>query len=445
MASNATAVIRAGSQPSSPLRRMTGCHAPATHSWIRPDATTAAWPASAVGRERRAGRGWRKRTAWLARRAGPRLGLDGLLLRKGRVRERLRTSHRREDQEPDARGYRFARHRSGTPAVHVQSAPGAVMDAGPRPGRRASIAAPRAPAVSPLGMMRIGMSACSSRCTGMPARISPRNQAWNAGEASIAPPPTMSASGSNVLTIWSKNSPSAWAWTRKMSRHIASPCSAMPRTFFAASWTSSAASSCPGYFFRNVGSSVFRMAVSEQTDSRSPTRPQLQWGSTSSRPLMRCVGIRTCPHSPPKPARPVDHAAVDDHAAAEARADDRRDRRRRRPAEDVEVAPERAGVAVVQVADGALEPDREVARQIEAGPLRVHEVGRALRAQHARWRWPGQGYRVRPRSPGPARRRPSRPRWPGRRQSAAGRCPAPRRCAPDARTGRRYGSVRRGR
>ena len=52
---------------------------------------------------------------------------------------------------------------------------------------------------------------------------------------SIAPPPTMSASGSKVLIISSKNSPSACAWTRKMSRHIASPRSASPRTFLAAS------------------------------------------------------------------------------------------------------------------------------------------------------------------------------------------------------------------
>ena len=43
----------------------------------------------------------------------------------------------------------------------------------------ASIAAPRAPAVSPLGITWIGMSACSARCAGMPARISSMNQRWN--------------------------------------------------------------------------------------------------------------------------------------------------------------------------------------------------------------------------------------------------------------------------
>ena len=41
------------------------------------------------------------------------------------------------------------------------------------------MAAPRAPAVSPLGMMWIGMSACSSRWAGMPARISSMNHCWN--------------------------------------------------------------------------------------------------------------------------------------------------------------------------------------------------------------------------------------------------------------------------
>jgi len=41
---------------------------------------------------------------------------------------------------------------------------------------RASIAAPRAPAVSPFGMIKMGISACSSRCAGMPTRISWMNQ-----------------------------------------------------------------------------------------------------------------------------------------------------------------------------------------------------------------------------------------------------------------------------
>ena len=48
-----------------------------------------------------------------------------------------------------------------------------------RATRNASSAAPLAPAVSPLGITRIGMSACSCRCTGMPDAISARNQRWD--------------------------------------------------------------------------------------------------------------------------------------------------------------------------------------------------------------------------------------------------------------------------
>ena len=186
----------------------------------------------------------------------------------------------------------------------------------------------------------------------------------------MAPPPTISASGSKVLIIWSKNSPSACAWTRKMSRHIASPRSARPRTLLAASLTSSVASSWPGYFCRNAGSSVLRIAVSEHTDSRSPTRPQLHCGTTSSRPgdpLRRDQHVAALAA---ESGAAGDDPAIDDHAAAQAGADDRGDRCRGRPAEDVEVAPQRARVAVIEITDRALQADRQVARQVEPGPLR---------------------------------------------------------------------------
>ena len=42
----------------------------------------------------------------------------------------------------------------------------------------ASMAAPRAPALSPCGITRIGISACSSRWVGIPALISSINQRW---------------------------------------------------------------------------------------------------------------------------------------------------------------------------------------------------------------------------------------------------------------------------
>ena len=57
------------------------------------------------------------------------------------------------------------------------------------------MAAPSAPAQSPLGMTWIGMLACSSRWAGMPLRISEMNQSWNSREVSSTPPPTMRASG----------------------------------------------------------------------------------------------------------------------------------------------------------------------------------------------------------------------------------------------------------
>ena len=50
------------------------------------------------------------------------------------------------------------------------------------------------------------------------------------GVVSTAPPPTMRASGSKVLTIWSKKRPRARASTRKISWHMGSPFSARPRT-----------------------------------------------------------------------------------------------------------------------------------------------------------------------------------------------------------------------
>src|ERR1035438_362395 len=49
------------------------------------------------------------------------------------------------------------------------------------------------------------------------------NHRWNSSLVSMAPPPTTSASGSKVLIISSKNTPSACACTRKISLHMGSP------------------------------------------------------------------------------------------------------------------------------------------------------------------------------------------------------------------------------
>src|ERR1051326_2872227 len=43
------------------------------------------------------------------------------------------------------------------------------------------------------------------------------------------------------------------------------------------------------------------MAVSEQSDSRSPVRPQLHFCSSPAAPALLWQGLRTWPSSPPKP------------------------------------------------------------------------------------------------------------------------------------------------
>ncbi len=79
-----------------------------------------------------------------------------------------------------------------------------------------------------------------------------------------------------------------------------------------------------------------------------------------------------------------DNVAVDDDAAAETRADDDRDRRFFAVgAENREVSPERAGVAVVQVGDGLVELSREAFADVESRPVGVDEVGRAFCAELA--------------------------------------------------------------
>ena len=134
----------------------------------------------------------------------------------------------------------------------------------------------------------------------------------------------------------------------------------------------------------------------------------------------------------------VDHVAVDDHAAAEAGADDGRKRGFAAiAAEEGEVPPEGAGIAVVEVRDGLAEAIRQVRADIVAGPIGMHEVGGAARAEHAgaagrTGRVEADGDDVgecNARLAGGDRR--------GRLRSVAGRHPAPASRGPDARTGPR--------
>ena len=70
-------------------------------------------------------------------------------------------------------------------------------------------------------------------------------------------------------------------------------------------------------------------------------------------PAMRLVGHQHVAQFAAETRAALHHLAAGDHAAAQAGADDGRDRCRLAvSAEDVEVAPQRAGVAVVQIGDG---------------------------------------------------------------------------------------------
>ena len=80
----------------------------------------------------------------------------------------------------------------------------------------------------------------------------------------------------------------------------------------------------------------------------------------------------------------LDHLVIHDDAAAKPGADDGRDRRLAFvSAEDRDVPPQRARVAVVEVGDRASQLRTQRRRQVQTGPSRVHEVGGTLRAQHA--------------------------------------------------------------
>ena len=94
------------------------------------------------------------------------------------------------------------------------------------------------------------------------------------------------------------------------------------------------------------------------------------------------IGDQHVPQLAAKPLASFDDRPVDDHAAAEAGADDRRDGGRPVPAKNRKVPPERAGIAVVQVRDGLEELALERGADIETGPVRVDEIRGAAGAEH---------------------------------------------------------------
>ena len=126
------------------------------------------------------------------------------------------------------------------------------------------------------------------------------------------------------------------------------------------------------------------MAVREHSDSRSPVRPQLQSGRMPAIAEYALIRNQDVAEFPAKPHPPLEHAAFDNHAAAQPGADHRRNRSVGAVrAEDREVPPERSRVAVVQVADRPGEPRLQTGPDVVPGPVRVDEIRRSPRAQHA--------------------------------------------------------------
>ena len=253
----------------------------------------------------------------------------------------------------------------------------------PRSPRRAT------PAVSPFGMTWIGMSGLLGalrRHAG--ADFAGRSSPGTRLAVSIAPPPTISASGSNVLIISSKNRPEGVrldaedlaAHRVAALRHAADALGRLRRG------RAPSAARGPGSCVRKCGSSVRPIAVSEQSDSRSPVRPQLQSRRDARDRRDALIGNQHVAELAAESLATFHDVAVDDDAAAEAGADDGGDRSRRTAdAEDGEVPPQRAGVAVVEVGDRLAELGGEPVADVEAGPVGMDEVGRA-RARSGRRR-----------------------------------------------------------
>src|SRR5690349_8098103 len=86
----------------------------------------------------------------------------------------------------------------------------------------------------------------------------------------------------------------------------------------------------------------------------------------------------------PEAGASLDHVSPGDHSAAQAGADNRRNRGSLAvAAEDIEVTPERAGVAVVQISYRLADLGFQAGPDIEAGPIGMDEIRGPSRAQYA--------------------------------------------------------------
>ena len=178
----------------------------------------------------------------------------------------------------------------------------------------------------------------------------------------------------------------------RSSRHIGSPASASPRTRLAAvAHATVPPAGDPGSVRGRRAAATWSIAVSEQSDSRSPIRPQLQRGRRPSMPLDALIrdqhvpelaaeavsALDDAPSTMTPPPRPVPMTAEIEVAA-------------RLRAEDREMPPERGGVAVVEIDDRDAQTCGEAgaADRSRPTPRARSSSSRARSARPPRWRAP---------------------------------------------------------
>ena len=218
------------------------------------------------------------------------------------------------------------------------------------------MAAPRAPAVSPLGITWIGMSACSSRWTGMAG-------AGLADEPALEVLAGFQRAAADDQRVGVER---VHHLVEEQAERVGLHAEDIPAQRIAASRPCRAPVSppCAGRQLAELVAGIARQEVRQQRflDGGERAERFQVAGAAAVALRLRFPRFRRCsdresargPSSPPKPAAALDHIAVDDDAAAESGADDRRRSRSRGcRAEDREVSPKRAGVAVVEVGDRA--------------------------------------------------------------------------------------------
>ena len=187
----------------------------------------------------------------------------------------------------------------------------------------------------------------------MPRRISSTNQCWNSTPVSSAPPPAMNASGSKTLIISSRNNPSACAWMRNTL--AAERVALLGQT---------------AHQFGGLVEIADRVQlVSRLAREQDRQNRLLDRGERTERLEIADAAAVAERHHPFDAANglvrnqdmaelaaeslaALDDLAGGDDAAAESGADDDRhgrQRRRRAGPEERHVAPERRGVAIVQI------------------------------------------------------------------------------------------------